>query len=101
AAGTAPRLEDYLIGLPPARQTVLLKRLLTAKVRWRHGRGETPSRAEYLARFPNHRAAVDQVFPDPAREEQTALSLPEGASESEANHPRPWSMPEESSMART
>jgi formylglycine-generating enzyme required for sulfatase activity len=61
-AGQEPRIEDFVAGLSESAQTALLLGLLVLEVDFRRRRGEQPTPAEYLLRFPEHRELVREVF---------------------------------------
>ncbi len=77
-SGERPRIEDSLAetAVGPVTDSVL-SRLLALEVSLRLEAGESPSRAEYLARFPDARGLVEAVFDDPtATGDDVAAELP-------------------------
>ena len=60
--GTAAKIEDHLDGVDGPEQAALLRELLALELEYRAGRGESPSREEYLARFAEHAAIVQLVL---------------------------------------
>jgi tetratricopeptide (TPR) repeat protein len=57
-AGLRPRIEDHLAGVPEAERPALLRELLLLELDYRRLAGERPGGEEYLARFPEHAAAL-------------------------------------------
>jgi hypothetical protein len=60
--GDQPRIEDVLAAAAPGPLGELLQHLLEIELELLRQRGETPSADDYLARFPQDRAILDQVF---------------------------------------
>ncbi len=63
--GKAPKIETYLQQVPDASQTTLLRNLLLVELHDRRNQEDRPQLNEYLDRFPEYRAAVQQVFSSP------------------------------------
>jgi serine/threonine-protein kinase len=61
-AGDRPAIESFLGSTPEPQRSALLKDLLTIEVEERVGRGEQPSLADYLPRFPDYEALIQDVF---------------------------------------
>src|SRR5262245_4612738 len=61
-AGQSPRLEGHLEGVPAPSRAAWLAELLAVELDWRRRRGERPTAAEYLRRFPDRAAAVAVAF---------------------------------------
>jgi hypothetical protein len=77
-AGRRPRIEDVLgASAGPARRA-LLRELLASELECRRRRGETPERAEYLARFPDYAHLVDIAFDEPSSGQKTRRDAPSG-----------------------
>ncbi|HEV2968487.1 MAG TPA: protein kinase [Pirellulales bacterium] len=76
-------IEECLNACSDVSRTALLRELLAVELEHRAPGGKRPSRAEYLARFPEFEAVVDLVFAE-ARSPDDALAIPEFL----ANHPR-------------
>lgn len=60
--GARPAIESFLGQAPPSQRPALLQELLTIELEERIGRGERPSRAEYVPRFPDHEVVIQDVF---------------------------------------
>jgi hypothetical protein len=73
-----PRIEDNLAGQNRAARRLLLEELLRMERELRESAGEHPGADEYLARFPDDRAAVDAAFGvnenQPARRSEPPVS---------------------------
>src|SRR5262249_35783398 len=71
AAGTPPRIEDYLGDTTGAGRGALLRELLLLDLHYRRRRGEHPDALEYASRFPAEgdliRAALAAQRPCSAR----------------------------------
>jgi WD40 repeat protein/serine/threonine protein kinase len=52
AAGSAPKIEDYLRLIPQPMQSLLLGELIEREIAFRRQHGQTPTTLEYIARFP-------------------------------------------------
>jgi hypothetical protein len=61
-AGDSPKLETYLDQFPGPHREALLTELLSLKLEYRRGRGETPELEAYAARLPTYDAVVREVF---------------------------------------
>jgi hypothetical protein len=61
-AGEGPRIEAYLGDAPEPGHSVLLRERLALEVEYRLGGGDTPTPAEYDARFPDHAALIRAVL---------------------------------------
>ena len=61
-AGQRPRIEDYLGEAEGDRRPELFRELLLLDVHYRNQRGASPSTADYLERFPEHAALIDEAF---------------------------------------
>ncbi len=61
-AGAAPRIEAYLGDTPEPALSALLRELLALEVEYRLGGGDTPTPAEYDARFPGHAGLIREVL---------------------------------------
>jgi serine/threonine-protein kinase len=59
---TAPAIEPYLADAPEPARALLLPKLLAIEVAYRQRRGEQPSTAEYLHRFPQDGVQVRAAF---------------------------------------
>jgi|GEM_PF-1879498 len=59
-----PRIEDYLGQVAESARPALLRELLVLDLDYRGRRGEQPTAEEYLARFPEHRSLIAQIFSD-------------------------------------
>ena len=70
-AGTSPRLEDFLGETAGPERHELLRELLRVELDWRQQRGEQPSLADYLSRFPDEAALLHEVLA--SRVEPSAL----------------------------
>ena len=62
AAGSPPRIPDFLEGLDQELRPMVLRELLALDLRFRRKAGESPSAAEYLELLPNEAAIVEEVF---------------------------------------
>ncbi len=60
--GRCPQIEDGLSAVEVNQRSELLVRLLNLEVQYRTQRGEIPTRAEYVFRFPGQSQALDAVF---------------------------------------
>ncbi len=60
--GGQPQLEDALGAEPEPGRSVLLRELLAVELEQRNQRGEHPSPAEYLARFPACQSWLDELW---------------------------------------
>ncbi len=60
--GHAPRIEDYVANADPGNFEALLGELVAIERELRFLRGEQPSTAEYLERFPAHEGVIRAVF---------------------------------------
>jgi len=70
-AGERPRIEDYLTASRGPERAALLRELLLLDVEYRTRAGGHPPAAEYLARFPQDAALVEEVLgPIPASGER-------------------------------
>ena len=65
--GQGPRLEEFLSSAPPALTARLFAELLALEVELRRNRGEAPTAAEYVGRFPQYAAAVHAELPPAPR----------------------------------
>jgi tetratricopeptide (TPR) repeat protein len=99
SGGTAPRIEDYLDRVPEPDRPLLLYELLGLELDYRQQKGEEPTAAEYLPRFPAYTEQVAALFRDtpPAVEvAPTALTGTELAAGVGPNvptsieYPSPW-----------
>ncbi len=61
-AGRRPRAEQYVAEVPQSERPALLRQLLPLELEYRQQDGETPTKEECLARFPDHGALVEEVF---------------------------------------
>lgn len=57
-----PLIEEWLERFPPDRRATALATLIAIEVEWQRKAGQSPSAADYIARFPDHREAVDAAF---------------------------------------
>ncbi len=57
-----PRIETFLARIGPAQRRQLLSHLIGMEIYWRRQLGESPFREEYLQRFPDDRAIIQQQF---------------------------------------
>ena len=64
AAGRRPAIEPYLAEVPEPERPLLLGELLRLELEYRRRDGETPRPAEYLGRFSDHSAVVQDAFAD-------------------------------------
>jgi WD40 repeat protein len=62
AAGSQPRIEDFLSAAPEPDRPALLRELLYLDLEYRHRSGNGSNPPEYRARFPDYAAVVDEVF---------------------------------------
>jgi serine/threonine protein kinase len=62
AAAEQPRIEDHLADSAGPERTALLRELLCQELEWRRARGEDPQREDYLRRFPDQTALVEEVW---------------------------------------
>ena len=60
--GLRPVLEDHLAEVPEPIRPVLLRELLAVEIPYRRRAGETPTRSEYQARFPEHAATLAAIL---------------------------------------
>jgi serine/threonine protein kinase len=60
--GGRPRAEEFLQPVDEPAQTRLLRELILLEVEYRRAAGESPTRAEYVERFPEQQEAVGQAF---------------------------------------
>ena len=51
-AGTRPKIDDFLAGVPPAEWPDLLRELLILDLHYRRQLGENPTLEEYRAEYP-------------------------------------------------
>ena len=63
-AGNRPRIEDHLHDVSEPGLGGLLRELILLEVTYRRRSGETPTREEYLARFPRRLRGLNAVFPE-------------------------------------
>jgi serine/threonine-protein kinase len=77
-AGGRPAIEPYLAEASAAEQPALLRALLAVEIEHRRARGESPTRAEYAARFPGWEGAACAAFDDQGdpRCDSTAAYVP-------------------------
>src|ERR1043166_4084815 len=68
-SGSAPAIEAYLERVAEPHRAVLFTELLLSDCECRRRRGEQPRAADYLSRFPDRSAVVQDVF---ARLEEAA-----------------------------
>ena len=61
-AGPRPKIEQFLDQVAAIERPPLLRELLAIELEIRRGRGEEPTAQEYLARFPDDDALVNDVF---------------------------------------
>lgn len=61
-SGTTAKIENHLDGVVGPERAALLRELLALEFEYRAGRGELPSREEYLARFAEHAGIVELVL---------------------------------------
>ena len=59
--GKSPLLDDYVGRLPPGEQANLLAELVRRDHAFRWQVGDPPTVSSYLARFPNHAAAIERA----------------------------------------
>jgi hypothetical protein len=72
-SGRRVRIEDFLVQVPAAARPAVFRDLLSLELTYRRLAGESPSAAEYSARFSEHEALVEAAFSAP-------LEQPEGPS---------------------
>lgn len=60
--GTPPAIESFLLKLPEAEQTELLRELLLIELAYRRRRGEQPKAEEYEARFSSGSKVIAEAF---------------------------------------
>jgi serine/threonine-protein kinase len=65
-AGLNPRLESYLVAVPPGERSAALCELLALEVELRRRAGEQPTEAEYSERFPAEADSVAAAFRESA-----------------------------------
>jgi hypothetical protein len=58
-----PSLEQFLLPLPPAGGDLLFQDLLRLELAYRRRWGETPSREDYLGRFPGYTSLIEELIP--------------------------------------
>ena len=77
--GQSPDLEDSLRGLDVPRpvRELLFAELLALEVHYRRSRRQTPSVADYQARFPEYAEQIARVFQKPPATSKTSLLSPE------------------------
>ncbi len=61
-SGPRPRIEQFLDQVAAIERPSLLRELLAIELEIRRGRGEAPTAEEYLARFPDNSALVNDAF---------------------------------------
>src|SRR5262245_11260770 len=61
--GGRPRLEDFLTAAPTDLHESLFAELLALDIELRSDDGPTPSREDYLQRFPERALVIDRVWP--------------------------------------
>ena len=61
----SPRIERYLSRISGEGRGDLLQNLLEIEVRYRHGKGESPTSDEYVKRFPQFKKQVRRAFFEP------------------------------------
>lgn len=69
--GDAPRAETLLNRDEFRGDATLRAALLSREIEWRRRRGETPSCAEYLTRFPDDEALLERIFSEASAEAST------------------------------
>lgn len=62
SSGDRPRIEDFLVGLEPLSEQLVVKELLIAEWRFRVGQSESPNIVEYQDRFPQHSELVASTW---------------------------------------
>jgi serine/threonine protein kinase len=69
--GQRPRIEEFLNAASPAHRCELLRDLLEIELEIRRQGGEFPGREEYLDRFPDNSAVLEDVFASRAADSTT------------------------------
>jgi len=70
-----PRLEEFLRQSPPEERDAWFHALLEIEVEIRLGRGESPSRDDYVSRFPQQRSTIEKVLHSDIRLFKAALAI--------------------------
>jgi serine/threonine-protein kinase len=86
-AGRRPLIEDILVDADEPRRGALLRELLASDLECRRRRGESPTRAEYLARFPHDAQLVELAFAEPSSAQPTRLEVSTTRERSPASWP--------------
>src|SRR5262249_22309264 len=94
--GQRPRLEEYLGETPEPERSLLLRELLVLEFGYRRRSGERPTPAEYLLRFPDHAALIQDTL-----REAPAPGMDAPATDSRAipQEPAPAAAPREGGTA--
>jgi serine/threonine-protein kinase len=88
-AARRPRIEQYLANTPEPRRSELLCELLLLDIEYRAKLGESPSAAEYKARFPHDGKLIDEAFLQAGRGEEPKARRGRAAGSGEPSEQRP------------
>ncbi len=74
-AGTQPRIEEYVAGIPEPDRAALWRELMVLELDYRHRAGETPTPADYEQRFPEYQPLIRTLVEEHSSGKPDASSI--------------------------